>query len=415
MKKRLIELLLCLSACLSVIAPTAHAASDYAPKNSDMAIALYQLGLFKGKSVYCNGDPDFALKDMSTRAEGLVMLIRLLGEENEALAYEGDCPFTDVPNWAYRYVSYAYGKGYTKGISYNLFAPDETLQSLEYMTFLLRALGYSEAAGDFDFQHADKLFRTLVEASDYYAGSGLSRGVCVEFSYRALNVKLKNSDLTLVEKLILDGTLTEQAVQESGIFSGDGTFFDTVPTQLWTEDQSIFYLLTSLPNYTYAYHYLKEFKTTLAQIDEMGGSAYYPDKYEDIDLNYEYTNYSEFENHTNAEVRQFIEDYVRNFDPSYLFADKFPDAPPDFRHDIEIWYSLDYEKSSDCIELGRAHWKENLNVLRFCAIIDEAPGNYRYLMRSWQMGTLSSASLKNILDKWIAVGGIYKNFKIISQ
>lgn len=38
------------------------------------------------------------------------MLIRLLGEESEALTCTAYQPFTDVPDWALPYAAYAYSK-----------------------------------------------------------------------------------------------------------------------------------------------------------------------------------------------------------------------------------------------------------------------------------------------------------------
>lgn len=414
MKKRLIALFLCISACLSSVAFAADTYSPYATENVDMAMALYQLGLFKGKRLYSNGDPDFALNDTATRLEGLVMLIRLLGEEEEALAYEGICPFTDVPKWGERYAAYAYAKGYTKGTSATTFTPNDTIEGGEYSAFLLRALGYEDVIRGYDLRKTGDFFAKLVGIDEQDVNGWIGRDTCVKCSYLALSVKLRNSNLTLIEKLVRDGKVSEQAVRESGILSGDARIYGGIPVQLWTEDQAVFYLLATLPDESYAYR-MKNFKAKVAQMDAMGGSACYPDEYEEIDLDREYTNFSEFENHTNAEVRQFIEDYIRNFDPSFLFADHFPEAPEGFRHDIELWHTVDYDKPNTSIYLGRAYWRENLNVLRFCAILPETPGDFRDLLRKWQMGTVSSESVKNSIDCWIAVGGIYKNFKIVVQ
>ena len=419
MKKRFISLLLCLSVCLSLLVLPAQASgyeqvSSDVLKNPDMAVALFELGLFKGRGVYSNGTPDFGLEYGAKRVEGLVMLIRLLGEEDEALAYEGTCPFTDVPDWACKYVAYAYDKGYTKGTSSTTFTPYGGLFGSDYATLVLRALGYDDAAGDFDYWYADDFAAKLGLVRYGELGGYVDRDACVKLSYTALGAKLKNSNLTLAEKLIRNGTLTEQAVLRSGVLSQGSALTDNEPVQIWTEEKSVHYVLTVIPDTTYAYD-LTDFKEKLADMDAMGGSAYYPDEYEDIDLNREYTNYSSFENHTNAEVRQFVADYVRNFDPSYLFADEFPEAPADWRHDVEIWSTVDYDKKDGSIALGRAYWKENLNVLRFSAVVPEAPGNMRNLMRSWQVGTMSSAALKNYFDCWIAVGGIFKNFRITVQ
>ena len=66
---------------------------------------LKPLGIFIGN----NGD--FQLERQATRIEGLVMLIRLLGKEEDARESMNEpSPFTDVPEWAKAYVDYAYKK-----------------------------------------------------------------------------------------------------------------------------------------------------------------------------------------------------------------------------------------------------------------------------------------------------------------
>ena len=45
------------------------------------------------------------------------MLTRLLGAEKTALAGNWKHPFTDVPQWADKYVGWLYQNGLTKGVS----------------------------------------------------------------------------------------------------------------------------------------------------------------------------------------------------------------------------------------------------------------------------------------------------------
>ena len=123
-------------------------APSYTAQYTMYADALNDLGLFSGST---NG---YNLERSSTRTEGLVMLLRLLGEENRALNYKGSHPFTDVPSWADRYVAYAYEKGYTSGVSENLFGSQKTLTLNDYMTFLLRALEYNDKNGDFTWANS---------------------------------------------------------------------------------------------------------------------------------------------------------------------------------------------------------------------------------------------------------------------
>lgn len=128
-----------LSYCgLYVLSPASTA--DYPA----MAAALKALGLFRGTGVgYGQG---FDLEKAPTRAEALIMLIRLLGEENDALACTAQHPFTDVPDWAQPYVAYGYAKGYSNGIWADAFGTSMPASAEMYVEFLLRALGYSSTA-----------------------------------------------------------------------------------------------------------------------------------------------------------------------------------------------------------------------------------------------------------------------------
>ena len=77
------------------------------------------------------------------------MLVRLLGLEEEALACEDSNPFIDVTGTGDCYAAYAYAKGLTKGTGTNTFTPSRALSAGNYITFLLRALGYDDSQGDF--------------------------------------------------------------------------------------------------------------------------------------------------------------------------------------------------------------------------------------------------------------------------
>lgn len=109
-----------------------------------MAAALKALGLFRGSDTgYGQG---FDLEKAPTRAEALIMLIRLLGEESAALACTVQHPFTDVPDWAEPYVAYGYSMGYSNGVWADTFGAALPASAEMYTEFLLRALGYSSTA-----------------------------------------------------------------------------------------------------------------------------------------------------------------------------------------------------------------------------------------------------------------------------
>ena len=127
------------------------------------------MGLFLGTNT------GFQLEATADRAQGLVMFLRLLGLEDEALAYTGSCPFTDVKDhWAERYVAYGYSQGLTGGTSPTTFSPNSKITCQQYATFLLRALGYTENE-DFTYANAvnDLTAQGILTAAE---ARGLSSG-----------------------------------------------------------------------------------------------------------------------------------------------------------------------------------------------------------------------------------------------
>ncbi len=204
--KRLISAILCVCICITILPVFSLAARDTSYEES-LAQDLKKLGLFKGVS-----DTDFDLNRAPTRLEALVMLIRVLGKENEALDGSWSHPFTDVPVWtndaANKYVGYAYEHGLTNGISATQFGLSNANAQM-YLTFMLRALGYSDANG-LDFTYSDPftlsksvgILPECVNVSDFW------RADVVLVSYAALAVKMKGTSQTLGQKLISDGAIS---------------------------------------------------------------------------------------------------------------------------------------------------------------------------------------------------------------
>lgn len=208
MKRRLTGILLAVAMLFAAGLPLRITASATAERDvsyeENMAGILKQLGVFKGVS-----ETDFALTREPSRAEAIVMLIRLLGKESEAMAGSWRHPFQDVPAWADKYVGYAYQKSLTNGISATEFGAGNTSAGM-YLTFVLRALNYSDADEvDFTWQNPYDLARQvgiLDERVDIYS---FLRADVANISYLALKAKLKNSATTLAQKLIADGVFTQ--------------------------------------------------------------------------------------------------------------------------------------------------------------------------------------------------------------
>lgn len=211
MKKKVLSLLLCVSLIWGLTPHQAYAkASRDTSFEASLAEDLKSLGLFKGVS-----ETDFDLDRAPSRIEALVMLIRLLGSEQEALKQQKSHPFTDVPDWADDYVGYAYTNGLANGVTETEFGTGQSSAAM-YLTFVLRALGYSDAGGtDFSWDSPYALAERIGVLPETVDVSNFWRADAVTISYSALQSNMKNSSQTLASKLIKSGTFTEAKYKDT--------------------------------------------------------------------------------------------------------------------------------------------------------------------------------------------------------
>lgn len=263
MKKKFFALFLIIALAFSAMPLVAMAESENAAKSA--ADTLYSLGLFKGTGTDGSGNPVYELDRAPRREEALVMLIRLLGAEADALAAAATHPFTDVPEWLNPYVAYAYDKGLTNGISDTQFGGGATATSNMYITFVLRALKYSDSGENPDFiyyracEFSDKIGLTNGE---YSAASAFTRGDVALISESALGQGLKSTGKSLLETLIDQGAVTRAAAENTGfpVWAADGKSF-TIEAAYDPDTQ--FYSLD-----------VTKLKTALPKVTSFGGASY---------------------------------------------------------------------------------------------------------------------------------------------
>lgn len=194
---------------------------EYAEDTVDynaMAAALKELNLFKGS--FTGYGQGFDLELVPTRLQALIMFIRVLGEEEEALAWTGTTPFTDISKGsdAEKYVGYAYEKGYTNGYTATQFKPGNAVNAYQYTEFVLRAMGYSSVANT---NLADTLIRA--EKADLLTSGEAARLQMEKFlradlvyiSYYALDTELADGEQTLAEKLMDQNVFTKREWREA--------------------------------------------------------------------------------------------------------------------------------------------------------------------------------------------------------
>ena len=192
--KRILSLILSLALAFSLM-PSAFAASNEAVQAAE---ALHSLGLFNGTGTDANGNPIYDLDRAPTRQEAITMLVRLLGKEDAAKQGTWKPPFTDVDSWAAPYVGYAYSNGLTSGTSATTFSGNNTVTTSQYLSFVLRALGYTSGT-DFQWDKAWELSDKIgLTKGNYNATTkSFTRGDVAVISNQSLSIPTKNSSQTL--------------------------------------------------------------------------------------------------------------------------------------------------------------------------------------------------------------------------
>lgn len=200
---------------------TVTLAASGAPDYNRMADALKSLDLFRGSNLSIGSG--YELEAPPTRIQGLIMFLRLIGEEQAALTSTAAHPFRDVPGWCDRYVAYAYQQGYTNGVDLpaGLFGPGDVMTSAQYMTLLLRALGYTDSGSAPEFNWAASVafgqnMGLLTEGEYQRLTTGVFyRAQVAYISYYALSYPLKGQSVTLLDRLVERGAVTQDAAQNA--------------------------------------------------------------------------------------------------------------------------------------------------------------------------------------------------------
>lgn len=213
--KKFLSVFLCVLMCVS-FSPMTLAANSRNTRDisleTTLASQLKELGLFQGVGKNADETANFDLNREPNRVEALTMLVRALGKEAEAAAYPKTHPFSDVPAWADGYVSYAYDKGLTKGVSKTLFGAKKAVSAEMYLTFILRALGYSDDGDRKDFTCDTpwalaswcRILPLQVDRTHFL------RADVVDVTCAALYASIKGMQTTLHERLVTEGVFTKE-------------------------------------------------------------------------------------------------------------------------------------------------------------------------------------------------------------
>lgn len=234
---------------LTVFLAVNVSANDFDSKYYEYAVKLNAIDLFRGTDI------GFELEREPTRLEGAVMFVRLLGAEDEALEMDYYHPFSDVPQWGSPYVGYLYKNKLTNGISENEFGSFMDIRAISYITFALRALGYSDETPDKDFEWQSALeyayFTDIFDSNLYWELKSLTflRGHVAWSSLEILTAKTKFTETTLIDKLIFEGAVNRDSAETIGLVQSIeipntkisiGHSFDYALQELGTWDRNLF-------------------------------------------------------------------------------------------------------------------------------------------------------------------------------
>ena len=193
--------------------PFPSSALDFASEatyQQQLAQKLQEAGLFKGTGT------SFELDRPATRAEIAVMLVRMLGQEQAALAdyanrgKKAANRFPDVPDWADPYVDYLTANQLVYGLPDGTYGSARSAAAKDYATLMLRALGYHSTS---DFTWGDSLTfaagKGIIETGSLPAvqSSPFLRGDCVQMAFLSLHATVKNAETPLLDKLIALGAV----------------------------------------------------------------------------------------------------------------------------------------------------------------------------------------------------------------
>jgi len=189
--KRTLSLVLALVMVLGMIPVYAQAATP----QEEAGKLLEQLGVLKGDQ---NGN--LMLDKTLLRRDAVVMLARLLGEEEVAEKYPTAPTWKDVTIKYYiPFLGWAQAEGYYKGYNDAKFGFTDDITVQDYALVLLRALGYTDVEWKDAYTKAKDL--GLLEGITLEATAKLLRGNMSVMTVTALNTKVKDTEKTLAETL----------------------------------------------------------------------------------------------------------------------------------------------------------------------------------------------------------------------
>ena len=191
---------------------------EYVEKDKEVVIrdakecadTLYDFGLFKGT------DKGYELEKSLTREESATILVRLLGEEEKVDANDFDEVFIDVDKdrWSCAYVMYCYKHNITKGTGADTFSPDVQIDATQFITLMMRLLGYTEVNPDTALKKSVE-YKLLPEEKidELTTKKVFTRSDMVQIVYNSLKTQM-DDETVFADYLLEKNVLTKKEVEQ---------------------------------------------------------------------------------------------------------------------------------------------------------------------------------------------------------
>ena len=164
----------------------------------------------------------FELDKVFTRAQGTVVIIKLFGMEKAAQESNLKPVFSDVKSnhWAAKPITFAFQKRIVSGTGGNKFSPDRPMTGKEFITLVLRGLGYKETSPEIlEFLAVRSGLLKQQETGSLITKKVFNRNNMVLVVYNALKTKSKGRNKTLLQTMVESKVVSREAALSSGLFS----------------------------------------------------------------------------------------------------------------------------------------------------------------------------------------------------
>ena len=198
MKKKI---MLCLFFILVIFASTNLLATSVATKYKKSAEELKSYNIIQGDS-----SGDLMLDKNLKREDLIVILSRLMNDEERAKKYSSETKFTDLKSASkvyLPYINWAVSNGYIHGVTKDKFGYGDYVTVRQYQAILLRILDYSSEAKKWDMVSDYAVTYGLMDGLNLKHDDFLNRGEMALMTTNALKTPKKGSTLSLLKVLNL--------------------------------------------------------------------------------------------------------------------------------------------------------------------------------------------------------------------